>query len=1210
MQNLACPDSFVVKNRLKAAKDKLHRQSWEWILQTSEYQSWIGDTGIYLLWIKGGAGKGKTMMAIGLVEELSKQRENTVAYFFCQNADRELNTLESIIKGLILGLVSQNTELKASLRRRWDTQRERFTEDCTSWRNLWDILLEILANQCKLSSVYLVVDALDECQDGGMAEFLRLIVRNGLDQPKLKWLLTSRPLDSAERALLTGYEQTQVSLELNFSSISQAVDAYISQKVDELSAFQRYKAPLKSEIRLELSKKAEGTFLWVSLVCKKLENVPQERALGTIQDLPPGLDALYDRALDQLRDGKTDDTKKCMRLLKAIMLVYRPLNVVEVSYVTGLADEDNEGLFNRCASFIRRQANKIEFVHQSTRDYLAEEKTQFIFQLYTSFGHHDILQGCLSQLSERLKVNLLDLPRPDSTRNPSEPLNKEETVKISCLDYAATFWVRHFENVDHVINQSETLENVRVFLYSKFLEWLEYLSLSGRLSLAPGFLETLGPLTKVSLLLAIIQWELCLQYLQNDTSTAGFLRDAARFIPRHYHTMSHWPLQIYSSAVFFSPDSSIVKRENLDKVPKYLRQVSPVEDRWPSVIQTLETEASMTAAFSPDGKWIATGDRGGELALWDSVGSPSKTWMGHTSWVLSVAFSPDGKRIVSGSWDSTIRLWSWTGALEKTLKGHSDRVQSVAFSPDGKKIVSGSDDHTIKLWSLTGALEKTLKGHSDGVSSVAFSPDGKIIVSGSWDSTIKLWSLTGALENTLKGHWDRVNSVAFSPDGKRIVSGSWDWTIRLWSWTGALEKTLKGHSDRVQSVAFSPDGKKIVSGSDDHTIKLWSLTGALEKTLKGHSNIVCTVAFSPDGTRIASASWDCTSKLWDLIGGPEDTFQHPEFHTATFSPDIKRLALISGSSAINICKTADDSGEKINVHSIPRDVTALEFSPNGKQIASGSGDGYITLWCAATGDRQRVFEQQSDRINLISFSFDGSHVISYGDRRISINIWNTATGELEKTIKQPPNLIQAISSLPDGKHFILSRYPEAFNDKAAIIEIWNITTGENRNIMRHPEQIIALAISPCGKYIASSSRISTINLWNIADFLKISKLRGRFFSSLLKPRHLERIETSEWVYNMRFSEDGQCLQTEYGTIMLRDAGLRPISLAGLYIHDQWIKYGDEIRCLRLPKDYDDRYWKAHGDQVAIGLDNGKVFVLNIRRSCVRSMLEQTPGMGV
>lgn len=500
LQNLRCPDSFVVKNRLKEVKDKLHRQSWEWILQTSEYQNWMNDPVISLLWIKGGAGKGKTMMAIGLIEELSKQRENTVAYFFCQNANRELNTLESIIKGLILGLVNQHTELKASLRRRWDTKRERFTEDCTSWRNLWNILLEMLGNQCKLSNVYLVVDALDECPDGGMAEFLRLIVRNGLDQSSLKWLLTSRPLDIAERELLTGHEQTQVSLELNSAFTSQAVKAYIAHKVDELSSYQRYKSSLKGNLRAELSAKAEGTFLWVSLVCKKLEKVPQEKALRTIQDLPPGLHALYNRVMDQLREGESDDVNKCMRLLKVLILVYRPLDLAEIPAVTGLTDGDHETLINRCASFLRRQKNNIEFVHQSIRDYLRKENAQSIFQLYTSFGHHDISLGCLSQLSEHLKVNLLDLPRPDSTRNTSEPLSEEQSIKFSSLGYAATFWVRHLEDADQsAMNQNDTLKKVRVFLYTKFLEWLEYLSLLGQLSLARRFIEKLGYLTKVGL---------------------------------------------------------------------------------------------------------------------------------------------------------------------------------------------------------------------------------------------------------------------------------------------------------------------------------------------------------------------------------------------------------------------------------------------------------------------------------------------------------------------------------------------------------------------------------------------------------------------------------------------------------------------------------------------------------------------------------------
>jgi hypothetical protein len=58
------------------------------------------------------------------------------------------------------------------LHRRWDTANERFKEDITSWRALWDIFLEMLEN-CKCRRIYVVVDALDGCQGGGMAEFLK-----------------------------------------------------------------------------------------------------------------------------------------------------------------------------------------------------------------------------------------------------------------------------------------------------------------------------------------------------------------------------------------------------------------------------------------------------------------------------------------------------------------------------------------------------------------------------------------------------------------------------------------------------------------------------------------------------------------------------------------------------------------------------------------------------------------------------------------------------------------------------------------------------------------------------------------------------------------------------------------------------------------------------------------------------------------------------
>lgn len=248
------PDTWAVKNRLKESKDKLLYESIEWIFQASQYIKWRHGDDISLLWIKGGAGKGKTMMSIGLIEQLSCPQDNSivVTYFFCQNADHELNTLEAILKGLILRVINEQEGLKRSLQSRWDPVNNHFEEDITSWRTLWNIFLEMLY-QCKCQRVYVVVDGLDECQDHRMADFLKLIVRTGLDQPtKVKWLLTSRPLESAERELLGGYEQERVSLELNMEHISKAVKTYIAFKVSELDRRHDYGEILSSRCRLSL----------------------------------------------------------------------------------------------------------------------------------------------------------------------------------------------------------------------------------------------------------------------------------------------------------------------------------------------------------------------------------------------------------------------------------------------------------------------------------------------------------------------------------------------------------------------------------------------------------------------------------------------------------------------------------------------------------------------------------------------------------------------------------------------------------------------------------------------------------------------------------------------------------------------------------------------------------------------------------------------
>ncbi|KAI4271451.1 MAG: hypothetical protein L6R38_006871 [Xanthoria sp. 2 TBL-2021] len=213
--------------------------------------------------------------------------------------------------------------------------------------------------------------------------------------------------------------------------------------------------------------------------------------------------------------------------------------------------------------------------------------------------------SCVNFLQDRLKVNLLDLPRPDSTRDlVKELIDEGMSAVLAGIGYAATFWVQHLKLAGGTLRIQNALSEpgkISQFLRTKLLEWLECLSLLDQLPSAVEAFQLLAIAADTS----------------KQLSLSIFMPDATRFLLRHYQTITTWPLQIYSSALIFSPQASVVRKNNRHKIPEWLKKTPLVEYEWASLIQTLA---------------------------------------GHSHGVDAVAFSPDGKRIASGSNDDTIKI--------------------------------------------------------------------------------------------------------------------------------------------------------------------------------------------------------------------------------------------------------------------------------------------------------------------------------------------------------------------------------------------------------------------------------------------------------------------------------------------------------------------------------------------------------------------------
>jgi len=483
------------KERIATTKDTLLRDSYAWILHNDVFKSWLRGDDTQILWIKGDAGKGKTMMMIGLEKELSAlvkgtQKGGTLAYFFCQNTDDRLNHAVAVVKGLIFLLATNvkrvTKHLQAECNPAWKDGSRGVNSLYALWRVLSNIVNDLANSNCV--PVYLMIDALDECDPRSLSDLLTLITEKSPGPPSaVKWLLASRYDADIAAFLRPEQSRSKIELELNPSHIAHAVHRYIDSKVKQLSAKKGYDDRLRDTVKTHLLANSGETFLWVALVCKELEKAARWEAKRMLNEFPPGLIPLYDRMTRQIQAYRTETMEFCLRTLSVLALALRPLKLSELPAVADLPEQEFpdpqalEGLVEICGSFLTLRNDTVHFVHQSAKDYILDQTRSKIFQTAQS-DHRSIALRSVRAMAI-LKKNLCGIrthgPISDNDKSP------QNLRPLDPIGYACCYWVDHL-SVQSAPDQAEPVlfdgGEVHHFLEQHFLHWIESLSLLGRIS--------------------------------------------------------------------------------------------------------------------------------------------------------------------------------------------------------------------------------------------------------------------------------------------------------------------------------------------------------------------------------------------------------------------------------------------------------------------------------------------------------------------------------------------------------------------------------------------------------------------------------------------------------------------------------------------------------------------------------------------------------
>jgi WD40 repeat protein len=457
-------------------------------------------------------------------------------------------------------------------------------------------------------------------------------------------------------------------------------------------------------------------------------------------------------------------------------------------------------------------------------------------------------------------------------------------------------------------------------------------------------------------------------------------------------------------------------------------------------------------AFSPNNRILASGNRGGEIFLWDAETQEALVKLpGHEEYhaVQDLKWSSDGSQLLSGGRDGRVILWDMrTLSPLMEFEGHQGEVLAVFLGPETAQLASVDQVGDLIGWQAVNnqPLHIVSPAKSELVTA-AWSTGGDLLAVVDAEARLITWDykppqLLPQEGRVLIGHdfpSRSASAAAWSPDGQILATANGP-RIFFWDLIDPRPKnSLLGHQSQVTALTWSPDGTLLASGSRDQTIIIWDAEkGTHLRTLVGHTKAISDLAWSPGGEVLASTgALDLSVLLW-----ASDTWQ--------VAGELRHPSV---------------------------GFWSLAWSPEGDQLVTGHGSGSLFFWDFSEGVPFEPYEELDGHLSWVAdvaYSSDGTQVVSAG-ADTQVLLWSLTGPPARRTLAGHSDVVRGVSFHPDGGVVASG----SVDHQVIFWDLEKVSVSGPRQSLRvgHSADVQALAWSPDGALLATGSQDGTVILW-------------------------------------------------------------------------------------------------------------------------------------